>query len=149
MLQIEKKIHICERIPHETGEIWMTPPFFNWYSGRWSPIGSTRHCGHLMAYCASPGWLWWWRNWWNDWQGKPKYSEKTCPNAALSTTNPTCCSDANPGRRGGNQRLTAWATAWPDSPCFRSLQKRTEWPRNDPAVSVRMFLHQNYLANFH
>jgi hypothetical protein len=52
-----------------------------------------------MAYCASPGWLWW-RNWWNDWQGKPKYSEKTCPSAALSTTNPTCCPDANRGRHG-------------------------------------------------
>jgi hypothetical protein len=25
-----------------------------------------------------------------DWQGKPKYSEKTCPGAILSTTNPTC-----------------------------------------------------------
>jgi hypothetical protein len=24
------------------------------------------------------------------WQGKPKYSEKTCPGAILSTTNPTC-----------------------------------------------------------
>jgi hypothetical protein len=34
-------------------------------------------------------------------KGKPKYSEKTCPNVALSTTNPTCCPDANPGRRGG------------------------------------------------
>jgi hypothetical protein len=54
-----------------------------------------------MAYCASLRWLWWWRNWWNDWQGKPKYSEKTCPSAALSTTNPTCCPDANPGRRDG------------------------------------------------
>jgi hypothetical protein len=31
-----------------------------------------------------------------DWRGKPKYSEKTCPNVALSTTNPTCCPDANP-----------------------------------------------------
>jgi hypothetical protein len=54
-----------------------------------------------MAYCASPGWLWWWRNLWNDWEGKPKYSEKTCPRAALSTTNPTCCPDANQSRRGG------------------------------------------------
>jgi hypothetical protein len=28
--------------------------------------------------------------WWNDdWQEKPKYSEKTYPNATLSTTNPT------------------------------------------------------------
>jgi hypothetical protein len=24
------------------------------------------------------------------WQGKPKYSEKICPSATLSTTNPTC-----------------------------------------------------------
>jgi hypothetical protein len=54
-----------------------------------------------MAYCASPGWLWWWRNRRNDWQGKPKYSERTCPSAALCTTNPTCCPYANPGRRSG------------------------------------------------
>jgi hypothetical protein len=25
----------------------------------------------------------------------------TCPSAALPTTNPTCCPDVNPGRRGG------------------------------------------------
>jgi hypothetical protein len=54
-----------------------------------------------MAYCASPRRLWRWRNWWNDLQGKPKYSEKTYPSATLSTTNPTCCPDSNPGRRGG------------------------------------------------
>jgi hypothetical protein len=28
-------------------------------------------------------------------------SETTCPNAALSTTNPTCCPEAKPGRRCG------------------------------------------------
>jgi hypothetical protein len=33
--------------------------------------------------------------------GKPKYSEKICPSAAFSTTNPTCCPDANSGRRCG------------------------------------------------
>jgi hypothetical protein len=27
-----------------------------------------------------------------------KYSKKTCPSAALSTTNPTCCPDTNLGR---------------------------------------------------
>jgi hypothetical protein len=32
---------------------------------------------------------------------KPKYSKKTCPSTALSTTNPTCCPDANPGCHGG------------------------------------------------
>jgi hypothetical protein len=62
---------------------------------------STRHCGHLMAYRVSPGWLWWWRNRWNDWQGKPKYSGENLPIAVLSTTNPTCCPYANPGRRWG------------------------------------------------
>jgi hypothetical protein len=36
----------------------------------------------------------------DDCQGKPKYLEKTCPSAALSTTNPTCCPDVNLGRRG-------------------------------------------------
>jgi hypothetical protein len=29
---------------------------------------------------------------------KTKYSEKTCPSAASSTTNPTCYLDANPDR---------------------------------------------------
>jgi hypothetical protein len=43
--------------------------------------GSTWHRCHLLSYCASPGWLWGWRiiRWNEDWQGKPKYSEKTCP----------------------------------------------------------------------
>jgi hypothetical protein len=54
-----------------------------------------------MAYCAKPRWLWWRRNWQNDvWQGKLKYSEKTCPSAASSTTNPTCWPDVNTGRHG-------------------------------------------------
>jgi hypothetical protein len=38
-------------------------------------------------------------NWWNDWHAKPKYSERTCPSAALSTTNTTCCPDLNRVRR--------------------------------------------------
>jgi hypothetical protein len=72
---------------------------------------STRHCVHLMTYCVSPGCLWQWRNRWNDWQRKPKYSEKTCPSAALSTTNPTWCLDANPGCSGGKPASNRWATA--------------------------------------
>jgi hypothetical protein len=77
--------------------------FLNSHSGGWSPNGSTRHVGHWMAYCTCPGWLCRWRIWRNkDWQGKPKYSEKTCPSATLSTTNPTWPEPgANPGRRGG------------------------------------------------
>jgi hypothetical protein len=66
--------------------------------------GSTRHRGHLLSYCTCPEWLWRWRifRWNEDWQGKPKYSEKTCPSATLSTTNPTWPDPGlNPGRRGG------------------------------------------------
>jgi hypothetical protein len=35
------------------------------------------------------------------WQGKPKYLEKNYSSAALSTTTPHACPDANQGRRGG------------------------------------------------
>jgi hypothetical protein len=40
------------------------------------------YCGHYWPIVPAPDdrWWWLWRNWWNiDWQGKPKYSEKTCP----------------------------------------------------------------------
>jgi hypothetical protein len=70
----------------------------------------------LLAYCTCPGWLWWWwRIWWNeDWQGKPKYSEKTCPSATLSATDPTYQSRARTRAAAvGSQRLTAWAMARP------------------------------------
>jgi hypothetical protein len=54
----------------------------------------------LLAFCTAPDdrWGWLWSNWWNE----PKYSEKTCPSAILSTTNPTWPDPcANTGRRGG------------------------------------------------
>jgi hypothetical protein len=37
----------------------------------------------------------------NEWQGKPKYLDKTCPIASLSTTDSTLIDPgSNPGRRG-------------------------------------------------
>jgi hypothetical protein len=39
-----------------------------------------------------------WSSRWNAWQERPKYSEETCPNATLSTTNPTC---PDPGSKPG------------------------------------------------
>jgi hypothetical protein len=77
--------------------------FLNSHSGGWSRTGSTLHVGHWMAYCTCPWWLWWWRILWNeDWQGKPKYSEKTCPSDTLSTTFPNWPDQgSNPGRRCG------------------------------------------------
>jgi hypothetical protein len=85
--------------------------FFISNIGGWTPTRSTRHVGHQLAYCTCPGWLWGWRIWWNDdWQGKPKYSEKTCPIATSSTTNPTWPDAARTRATAvGSQRLTPWA----------------------------------------
>jgi hypothetical protein len=96
--------------------------FFFCIVGGGVQTGSTRHVGHLLAYCICPGWLWGWRNWWNEWQGKPKYSEKTCPDATLSITNPLDQTrDWTRVTAVGSQRLTASAMARPwmfISPCI-------------------------------
>jgi hypothetical protein len=86
---------------------------FNSNSGGCSPTGSTWHVGHQLAYCTCPGWLWGWRIWWNDdWQGKPKYSEKTCPSATLSSTSPTWPDRARTRAAAvESQWLAAWAMA--------------------------------------
>jgi hypothetical protein len=59
------------------------------------------YCGHYWPIVPAPDDRWWWL-WNEDRQGKPKYSEKTCPSATLSTTNPTWLDpSSSPGRRGG------------------------------------------------
>jgi hypothetical protein len=74
------------------------------------PVPNGRHLHFSLIF----GWLWWWRSWWNEWfwQEKPKYSEKSCPDATLSTTNPTCQTRARTWAAAvGSQRLTASAMA--------------------------------------
>jgi hypothetical protein len=46
--------------------------------------------------------------------GETEVLGENCPSAALSTTNPTCCPDANPGRRGGKPATNRlfYGTAW-------------------------------------
>jgi hypothetical protein len=70
--------------------------FFNCNSGGWSPIRSTNR-----PIVPAPGHY-------DDGEiggmirrGNRSTRRKTCPSVVLSTTNPTCCPDANPGRRGG------------------------------------------------
>jgi hypothetical protein len=81
----------------------------------------------LLAYCDSLGWWWrWlWRRSWNvDWQGKPKFSDKTCPSATFvhhkiphdQTPN------FNPGRRDGKHstnRLSYVAATWGEFICIQ------------------------------
>jgi hypothetical protein len=43
-----------------------------------------------------------WSNWWNEfWQGKPKYSEETCPGTTLSITKSHMTWSRTPDRSGG------------------------------------------------
>jgi hypothetical protein len=74
------------------------------FSG-WGETESTWYVGHCWPIVPAPDDRWWplWSSRWNEyWQGKPKYSEKTCPSSTLSTTNPTWPDmGSNPGRRAG------------------------------------------------
>jgi hypothetical protein len=62
--------------------------FFS-FSG-WGETEFTWYVGHCCPIVPAPIDRWWlWSSGWNEnWQGKPKYWEKTCPSATLSTTNP-------------------------------------------------------------
>jgi hypothetical protein len=67
---------------------------------------------------------------------KPKHSEKTCPSAALSTTNPTCCPYANPGRRGGKPASNRRATARPKEHPIVSMSIYWHFVRNSLILSL-------------
>jgi hypothetical protein len=85
-------------------KLYLNVVFFFSFSG-WGETESTWYVGHCCSIVPATDHRWWWLwgSWWNeDWQGKPKYSEKTCPSATLSTTNPTWIDlGSNPGRRCG------------------------------------------------
>jgi hypothetical protein len=61
--------------------------FVCWGRVRLSPFGMSATNWPIVP---APVDRWVWSSWWNEnWQGELKYSEKTCPSAALSITNPT------------------------------------------------------------
>jgi hypothetical protein len=68
----------------ERGSFYFVP----WGGVRLSPLGTS---ATIWPVAPTPDDKWWvWSSCWNEnCQGKPKYSEKTCPSATLSTTNPT------------------------------------------------------------
>jgi hypothetical protein len=73
----------------------------SWCGMRLSPLGTS---ANIWPIVPAPDDRWWvWSSRWNEnWLGKPKYSEKTCPSATLSATNPIWPDlGSNPGRRGG------------------------------------------------
>jgi hypothetical protein len=81
----------------------------------WGETESTWYYGHCLAAVPDHGWWWLCSNRWNvNWRRKPKYSEKTCPSANLSTTIPQYLSgDRTRTATLGSRQLTAWAMALP------------------------------------
>jgi hypothetical protein len=78
-----------------------------------------------LLYKPHDRWGWLWSNWWNkDWQGKPKYSEKKCLSATLSTTNPTWPDpDSNPGCRCGKPATNRLSYDAASLDCYMSWRK--------------------------
>jgi hypothetical protein len=86
-----------------------------------------------MPTVPAPGGALWrvWGSRWNKWNGKPKYPEKTCTCAALSTTNPTspdlgsnpclCCGKP---ARANYHRITNAA-----SRCVGFMGGKCDWSR--------------------
>jgi hypothetical protein len=107
--------------------------FFNWYSGGWSPIGSTRHCGHQWPIVPAPG----------DYdngeiggmidRGNRSTRRKPAPMSLCPPQTPHAARTRTRAVAVGSQRLTAWATARPhtdvyeaetfyQTPCHTSLK---------------------------
>jgi hypothetical protein len=86
--------------------------FFNWYSGGWSPIGSTRHCGQQWPIVPAPGDY--------DWEiggmigrGNRSTRRKPAPVPLCPPQTPHASQTRTRAAAVGSQRLTAWATAGP------------------------------------
>jgi hypothetical protein len=64
-----------------------------------------------------------WSIWWyENCQGKPMYSEKTCPSATLPIANPICFDlGSNPGRRCGKSATNRLSTATGLKICIREM----------------------------
>jgi hypothetical protein len=73
------------------------------YLVSWGGVRLTSATNWAIVPAPNDRWWWMWSSGWNEnRQGKPKYSQKTCPSSTLSTTYSTWRDvGSNPGRRGG------------------------------------------------
>jgi hypothetical protein len=101
-----------------------------WGVVRLSPLGTS---ATVWPIVPAPDDRWWmWSSRWNEnWQGKPKYSEKTCPSVTLSTTNPILPDlGSNTGRRGGKpatNRLSCGAANASSNQKFKNFLPTSLW----------------------
>jgi hypothetical protein len=104
----------------------------NWYSGGWSPIESTRHCGHQWPIVPALG----------DYDGeiggmiaRGNWStrRKPAPVPLCPPQTPHAARTRTRAATVGSQRLTAWATAWPLNKMWLTVTD-SEW------------IHDNFLS---
>jgi hypothetical protein len=123
--------------------------FLGWV--RLSPLGTSITNWPILPATDDKRWVWSSR--WNEnWQEKPKYSEKTCPIATLST-NPTWLDQgSNPGRRGGKPETNrlSYGTVWyglvdtEKGSAFCAARACSQWRHLELALP-KLFLHSDCL----
>jgi hypothetical protein len=103
LTRVQSHVSSCGRCGEQSATVFWLPCFLvSWGGVRLSPLG-TSATNWPNVPTPDNRWWWIWSSPWNEnRQGKAKYSEKTCPNSTLFTTNQTWADlGSNPGRRGG------------------------------------------------
>jgi hypothetical protein len=120
----------------------------SWDGVRLSPLG-TPATNWPISWAPDDRW-WVWSSRWNDnWQGKPKYSQKTCPSAALSTTNPIWLDLGwNRDRRSGKPATNrlSYGTAWRS--VYFAKQNMCHWNQFDIYRDITLKRVDLYLRNY-
>jgi hypothetical protein len=113
-----KKLQPCRDSKRELSNLMRLDCFYSGGGGSWGGVRLSllSTAATLWPIVPAPDdrrWVWSSRR--NEnWQGKPKYPEKTCPSATLSTTNPNWPElGSNTSRRGGKPtiNLPSYSTA--------------------------------------
>jgi hypothetical protein len=98
-----------------TTRIWSVVVSFRWGGVRLSRLGTSPTNWPVLPAPVDKWWWMWSIRWLENWQEEQKYSEKTCPNATLSTTNPTWHWARTRAAAVESRRLTAWAVTEPSN----------------------------------
>jgi hypothetical protein len=98
----------------ETKAVSLIRAFFNWYSGGWIPVGSTRQCGHQWPIVPAPG------NY-DDGEIGGMIGRRNRSNRRKLAPVPLCPPQTSyadwtwtRAAAVGSQRVTAWGTARPN-----------------------------------
>jgi hypothetical protein len=124
-----------------------TVSLVTWGKVRLSPLG-TLATNWPIVPAPDDRWWWMWSSRWNEnWQGKPKYSEKTCPSSTLFTTNPTWPDrGSNPGRRSGKPATNRLSCGTAQVSCKQTAGYGSTWQMR---INFKWFNNLWYKGYYH